>query len=187
MGEIRSPSGVLDAVRRDLTDAAPGAGLARFEADSRQVAGLRSEVQIRDFLLTVDEPRTLGGGDAGPNPVELALAALATCQEVVYRLYAEALGVPLKSVAARAVGDVDLRGMTGLDPSARPGFRGIELSVTLESEAPAEALERLTRTVDAHCPVLDIVRNATPVRIETRREAPDPPAHSAFAFAGLAG
>jgi putative redox protein len=66
---------------------------AVFSVDSRQVENLRSEAKIRQFSLTVDEPPTLGGSDAGPNPVELVLAALATCQEITYRAYATALGV----------------------------------------------------------------------------------------------
>ena len=49
---------------------------AIFSVDSRQVENLRSEARIRQFALTVDEPPTLGGSDAGPNPVELVLAAL---------------------------------------------------------------------------------------------------------------
>src|SRR5271155_4601201 len=40
---------------------------AVFSVDSRQVENLRSEAKIRQFSLTVDEPPTLGGSDAGPN------------------------------------------------------------------------------------------------------------------------
>jgi putative redox protein len=73
-----------------------------FSVDSRQVENLRSEARIRQFSVTVDEPPSLGGSDAGPNPVELVLAALATCQEITYRAYATALGVPLESVSVQA-------------------------------------------------------------------------------------
>jgi uncharacterized OsmC-like protein len=41
--------------------------------------------QIRGFKTTIDEPLELGGTDSGPNPVELLLAALGGCQEIVYR------------------------------------------------------------------------------------------------------
>ena len=83
---------------------------AVFSVDSRQVENLRSEAKIRQFLLTVDEPPALGGSDAGPNPVELVLAALATCQEITYRAYATALGIPLDSVSVKLDGVLDLRG-----------------------------------------------------------------------------
>jgi hypothetical protein len=40
--------------------------------------GLRHEVWIGPHRLTVDEPTASGGGDAGPTPVELLLAAVGT-------------------------------------------------------------------------------------------------------------
>ena len=67
---------VILATQADLRANADHA-IATFSADSRQVDGLRSETKMRQFSLTVDEPPTLGGTDAGPNPVELVLAALA--------------------------------------------------------------------------------------------------------------
>jgi putative redox protein len=39
--------------------------------------------------------------------------------------------------------------------------------VTLESTASEEDLRRLKETVDRHCPVLDILRNPTPVEISS--------------------
>ena len=89
---------VILATQADLRANADRA-IATFSADSRQVEGLRSETKIRQFSLTVDEPPNLGGTDTGPNPVELVLAALATCQEITYRAYATALGIPLESVS----------------------------------------------------------------------------------------
>ena len=82
---------IIVATQADLRANAAHA-TATFAVDSRQVEGLRSEAKVRQFTLTVDEPPSLGGGDAGLNPVELVLAALATCQEITYRAYATALG-----------------------------------------------------------------------------------------------
>jgi putative redox protein len=139
---------------------------AVFSVDSRQVENVRSEVRIRQFALTVDEPPTLGGSDAGPNPVELVLAALATCQEITYRAYATALGIPLDSVAVKLDGVLDLRGFFAVDDRVRSGFTGVQGTVTLKSPASPEELRKLKEVVDAHCPVLDILRAPVPVKLE---------------------
>ncbi len=139
---------------------------ATFQATSRQAEGLRSEIKIRQFSLTVDEPEVLGGQDSGPNPVELILGALATCQEITYRLYADALDIPLDGVAVTVSGDLDLRGFFAVDDQVRPGFTAIRTEVALDSPASEAEIERLKAMVNKHCPVLDILQNGTPVSLE---------------------
>jgi putative redox protein len=139
---------------------------AVFSVDSQQVENLRSEAKIRQFSLTVDEPPTLGGSDAGPNPVELVLAALATCQEITYRAYATALGIPLESVSVKLDGILDLRGFFAVDEGVRPGFTGVQGIVTVKSSASQKELAKLKEVVDAHCPVLDILRAPVSVELE---------------------
>ncbi len=176
---------VFDTLARTIA-ADPSKAIAHFDVQSRQINGLHSEVEARDFLITVDEPKALGGQDLGPNPIELVLAAIASCQEITYRLYADRLGIPLRGVSVTVKGDIDLRGLYALDPGARPGFRGLDIAVELDSDAPAEELDRLKRTVDAHCPVLDIIRNATPVIARTERQSDGENLDTPL-FAGLAG
>jgi uncharacterized OsmC-like protein len=146
--------------------AEPARGLATFEAVSRQVEGLKSEIRVRDFNLIVDEPPELGGSNEGPNPVELILASLATCQEITYRLYADSLGIPLDRVSVKVSGDIDLRGFFAVDDGVRPGFESIRTEVTLEGPASESEFQRLRDSVDRHCPVLDILQNATPVSLK---------------------
>jgi len=144
----------------------PDQAKAVFSAASRQVDGLRSEAKIRQFTVTIDEPASLGGTDTAPYPVEFVLAALAACQEITYRAYATALGVPLESVSVTLEGSLDLRGFFAVSDDARPGFTGIRGNVTLKSAASTEDLAKLKAVVDAHCPVLDILRNPTPVELD---------------------
>ncbi len=143
--------------------AKPEQAVATFAVDSRQVEGVRSETKIRQFTVTVDEPPSLGGTDQGPNPVEFVLAALATCQEITYRAYATALGIPLDHVSVKLEGDLDLRGFFAVAEGVRAGFTGVRGVVTLESSAPAAELAKLKTIVDAHCPVLDILMAPVPV------------------------
>jgi putative redox protein len=124
---------------------------------------LRSEAKIRQFSLTIDEPVNLGGSDSGPNPVELVLAALATCQEITYRAYATALGIPLESVSVKLDGSLDLRGFFAVKDGVRAGFTNISGVVELKSAAGPEELARLKQVVDAHCPVLHILNAPVPV------------------------
>ena len=133
---------------RDAFVADKDAAKASFSATSRQIAGLHSRVSARNFFLDVDEPEVLGGTDKGPNPVELVLAALASCQEITYRLYADRLGVPLNGVSVHLEGDIDLSGFTAADDGVRPGFTAIRGSVDIDSPAPLEKLEELKATVD---------------------------------------
>jgi uncharacterized OsmC-like protein len=132
--------------------------------------GLHRRVQIRDFAVEVDEPPALGGSDKAPNPVEYALAALATCQEITYRLHAAELGINLRDVSVKLEGTIDLRGFFRAAEDVRPGFTAIRGTVTFDSDATPEELDRLKAIVDAHCPVLDLFRNPTPVTLEVARE-----------------
>ena len=109
---------VIDGARKGF-EAEPGAAQATFAAESQQAKGLQSEVAIRQFTVPVDEPEALAGTDTAPNPVEYVLAALASCQEITYRLYADSLGIPLDRVSVRLEGDIDLRGFFGSSPNAR--------------------------------------------------------------------
>lgn len=160
-----------DALRKLISDyqttfaAEPDKALATFESHSRLIDGFRSRATLRQHAITVDEPAQLGGTDNGPNPVELILAALGTCQEITYRAYATALGVPLDNVSVKLEGEIDLRGFFAVDPAVRPGYRGIRGTVTLESSADEATLMTLREAVNAHCPVLDILANPVPVSL----------------------
>ena len=163
---------IIVATQADLR-ANPDHAIATFSADSRQVDGLRSETKIRQFSVTVDEPPSLGGTDTGPNPVELVLAALATCQEITYRAYATALSIPLDGVSVKLEGTLDLRGFFAVKDDVRAGYNQIHGTVHLKSSAPPADLAKLKEVVDAHCPVLDILRAPVPVdlKLQTERAA----------------
>jgi uncharacterized OsmC-like protein len=124
----------------------------------------------REHGIEVDEPPVLGGGDANANPVEYALASLASCQAITYRFWAAKLGIQLDGLEIAAEGDLDLQGFFGLDDGTRPGFTKIRLDVTpLGPEAP-ERYRELADAVDAHCPVLDLFVN--PTAVERRLAVP---------------
>jgi uncharacterized OsmC-like protein len=157
---------VIEQVRTDLGNA-PEPPVATFTASTSLVDEYRTAVRIRDFQLDVDEPPLIGGTDAGPTPVELVLAALGTCQEIVYATYARVLGIPLDGVEVSAEGRLDLRGFFGV-ADVPPGFQDVTFTVDIASPAPPEDIARLVAVVNSHCPVLDILQQPLPVRGEFR-------------------
>ena len=113
--------------------------------------------------FAVDEPAALAGDDLAASPVEVALGALISCQVVVYRLYAHALGIQVDDIDVTAEGDLDAARLFGKDESVRAGFGEVRLLVRLTGPETAQRYEELRAAVDAHCPVLDLFQNPTPV------------------------
>ena len=138
-------------------------------AESKLVEAFRSHVKIRDFEVIVDQPANMESTDRGPRPSEYVLAALAACHEVTYRLYADALDIPLESVAVKVTGVSDAKGFFSLDEETPAGFSEIYGTIAIESNASDDDIERLRQTVNRHCPVLDDIRRPVSVDLKVER------------------
>ena len=151
-------SATASAVAEDASRAA-----VQFAASGQATGSVASNLTARQHTFVVDEPASLGGDDSATNPVEYALGSLIGCQVVTYRFWASRLGIRLDDVEIDAIGDLDVRGFFGLDDGVRAGFADIRLDVRLTGPESAERYAELQRAVDAHCPVLDLFTNPTPV------------------------
>ena len=157
----------VDATRTAL-EKDPSRAVVRVRTEARLDAGTEVGVRAGAHTLTVDEPVSVGGTGAGPNPVQLVLASLASCQAITYRYWAELLGIRLDAVTVRVEGDLDMRGFLGFDPDASAGATAVRCTVTVEGPEEPERYEELRRNVDAHCPVLDVF--SQPVAVERHLE-----------------
>lgn len=124
--------------------------------------GFAVRCEIRGFTVPIDEPRKLGGNDTAPNPVELLLAALGGCQEIVYRAFAAVLGIEIDSIEVHAKGHLDLHGFLGL-AEVPAGFSNISFTTKIVSPASAESIRQLAALVEKHCPVQDTLTRPVPV------------------------
>ena len=118
-------------------------GLTRMKATARREAGtFRHTIQVRDHLLTVDEPLDLGGQDVGPDPQELLAVSLASCTAITMEMYAARKGWDIGHV------EVDVE----YSPAERGCPTKFQLVMRLPDDIPEEQVERL-RVIAAKCPV----------------------------------
>lgn len=116
-----------------------------------------------EHRFAIDEPAALAGDNVAASPVEYALGALIGCQVVVYRLYAQVLGIQVDDIKVSAEGDLDAARLLGKDPNVRAGFSDVRLRIELTGPESQERYDQLREAVDANCPVLDLFTNPTPV------------------------
>ena len=63
--------------------------------------GFKTDVRAGRHTLVADEPRSVGGTNAGPSPYDLLSAALATCTSMTLHMYAAHKKLDLESVTVR--------------------------------------------------------------------------------------
>jgi putative redox protein len=101
---------------------------------------LRQTITVGNHTLVADEPRDDGGGDEGPSPHELLLAALGACTAMTLKLYASRKGWPLERVQVGVRGEKEASGLA------------IERSLALDGPLTDEQRQRL-KEIAERCPV----------------------------------
>ena len=99
-------------------------------------------------------------------PVEMVLAGLASCLTAGVAAVAQNREIQLKSVSATLEGDMDVRGILGIDSDVRNGFSGIKVTYKIDADASPEDIKALVAQSQKRSAVYDIITNPTNVRVE---------------------
>lgn len=140
-------------------------GTVKFATTANSESATRTAVTARQFQIIIDEPKSLGGSDYGPNPVEYILAAVSGCLNVVGHLVASEMGFSLKGLAIEAEGDLDPARFQGKSYNERAGYKEIRIKLKPDADADIKTLEKWKAAVCDRCPVSDNLKEATPVSI----------------------
>jgi putative redox protein len=60
-----------------------------------------ADIRTGAHALVADEPKSAGGGDAGPSPFDLLLSSLGACTAITLRMYAERKQWPPGAIEVR--------------------------------------------------------------------------------------
>ncbi|GIN20907.1 MAG TPA: OsmC family peroxiredoxin [Bacillus bacterium] len=136
------------------------AQLLKVATEGKWEKGLQTSINIRNFeTIIVDEPKSLGGTDEGPNPVELVLAGLSSCASVMIALIAKEQNFSYTDVKFKNEGTLDLRGLQGID-GVSPHFQSVTFDVYFITEESQERINALKEEVEKRCPVLNLLADA---------------------------
>ncbi len=127
--------------------------------------GVKSTASFGNKQITIDEPKSLGGTDLGPNPVELLLAGLGGCMNVLVALFAKEHDVVLHGSEVFVEGDLDPDGFAEKNRDVRPGYQAIRYQFHIDSPSSQENIESLIAHVERVCPVKDTLSGVPVVSI----------------------
>ena len=167
--------GTLDAVK-----GMPELGKFQFRVANRWMGGSHNRSTIKDFYgagqedrsraqafeIDAGEPAILLGEDAGPNPAEFALHALAACLTTSLVYVAAARGVRLTEVESTVEGNADVRGAFGLSDEVRNGFENVRVTFRVKADAPPEKVKELVERARSRSFVYDVISNGVPVEVD---------------------
>jgi len=139
------------------------ATVKRVRVDAHMGERFRIESTIGNHPLIVDQPKTAGGEDAGPTPLEYFLLSLAGCIATIARIAAKQKRIALRSMDVTVEGDLDVEGLLGRNPQAPVGFSGITVTVKMDADLTREEKEAFLAEVDRRCPVSDNIHRLTPM------------------------
>jgi len=108
-------------------------------------------------------PAVGGAGDV-PCSGDLLLGALAACQETTLRMVAANMGIELESLQVEIEADWDARGTLAMGdfPIGLTAIR-CKTRVTVPDDVRGERAERLLRSAEKYCVVLNTLRNGVAV------------------------
>lgn len=117
-------------------------------------SNLQNEVRYGDgSSFIIDEPQSVGGDGAGPDPYTLLMAALGGCISMTVTLYARRKGWPLERVTVRLRQQrIHAKDCTECEHSTEGYVHRIERSVTVEGDLTDEQRTRL-QEIARKCPV----------------------------------
>lgn len=161
---MKSERNLKDVVARriEFFRKKPEAAIYKPKVSSRHVRNLYTETTAREHLVKSDYAEAAGGENQAPNPIELLLTAMAACIEAAFYEFALHEGLTINALTVDVEGTLDLRGFFMLD-NVSAGFKDLQYTFHIDSPDDEARVREFAEKVIAHCPVVDSLKNPTPV------------------------
>lgn len=129
------------------------------------VGHARTDVQVRDVTVTIDEPADRGGTNLGPTPTEALAASLLGCTNVIARRVAKKAGIAIHDLHIKLEMSFDRRGANLMEEVDVP-FPDMRMLVSLTTDADGGQVEQLKVDVRRFCPIACMLRASGTTLVE---------------------
>jgi uncharacterized OsmC-like protein len=163
---------------RTALSAAPEAAQFKWRATCSWLKGTHSRSVVEGFFglggeqhhkstftLDADHPEVFASEDNAATPVEIVLAALASCLTAGVASVAQLRGIQLRSVTATLEAGMDIQGILGMDSDVRNGFDGIRVTFNVDADATPDEIRAVVAQSQKRSAVYDVITNPTNVTV----------------------
>ena len=133
--------------------------VVKLRVKGQSVGHGRTDLEVRDLSLIMDEPTERGGTNLGPSPTEHAYMALVGCTTSISNKCAKKLGIDIGQLTYEMVVEFDRRGVLLMEEVEVP-FPSIKLDVTSNGAATQEELEKVGMETAKYCAVSKLFEGA---------------------------
>jgi len=147
--ELRAMQSPLKSQYKDDPDSA----MITLSAESKLADGITCKVDTGRAMVQAGLHPATGGDGLSACSGDMLLEALVACAGVTLNAVATALSIKLDDANVHAEGDLDFRGMLGVDRDAAVGFKEIRLRFDLKTDANEEQLASLLKLTERYCVV----------------------------------
>ena len=168
---------LLDA--REALKGAPDAAKFTWRASCKWENGTHSTANIDGFFglgqeqhhktsttFAADHPEIFASEDKGITPIEYVLVGLASCLTAGVAAVAQNRGIQLRSVESKLEGQMDIRGILGIDSDVRMGYDDIKVTFKIDADASKKDIEAIVAQSQKRSAVYDVITNPTNVTVE---------------------
>lgn len=112
----------------------------------------RTDVSVRDLVVTIDEPERRGGTNLGPTPTETLMISLVACSNVISNRLADAQGIEISDLKIDIKYDFYIRG-ANLKEIVDIPFTNIVLTLTCNATGTPEQFQYVKDNLSNYCPI----------------------------------
>lgn len=128
--------------------------ISKMKVSAKMDAGFSTLVNCSHPFI-IDQPKTAGGNDTGPNPLEIFLSSLPACICAIGRIIANQRRINLRGIEVEVEGDIDKDFLMGKTTEGRAGFTEIRSFVHIDADLTKTEKDAFLKEIAFRCPIAD--------------------------------